>query len=539
MLRNNISKIQRISKNVIITLFSISMLLLLTMPVHADQIPQSNFAAEVLLNKPGVTYDLSPLEEFAELGLVEIKDIEEDGKYYIYKSHYNSDVAVIIRKVNDKMYYPPGPNYTEKELSGLSVILVIPTEWEESIIDHEVAQLKFDFELNLIQELISFMESQNFENEESGNIEINGKYANLEFSKEDTTIILSSGEGGKTDDGITTVGESIIWARGPKTSYEENLNQDIKNMLVFLQIDPNEWAKADRKTESNSIMIEVPTVNIDSQKFDWSAAMHTELEWLISQSIIANLKESDKQDITMNTKAGYEGYNYRLIYENGSWKSFSETDAIKQIFLPMDDSISTKFDLSDTLNNLKSWTDDEDIPGKPEVLPYFLISIISAVLFILVIGTFSYSRLKRKSILDNLNRKNIYENIKANPGIHYMELQRELDIPQGVLAYHLNVLEKREYIKSMQDSKYRRFYLSGVKSDLKMVLTSVQMRILNVVNNHPGISQTKISENIGKNRMLVNYHIRILTDAGILALEKSGRESQCYTTSTTAYYITE
>ncbi len=536
MIRKGITLTQKIAKKIIFALFSITIFVLLLMPVQATQIPESEFATEVLLNKPGIIYDLSPLEEYAEHGLVEIRDIDGLEKYYIYKSHYNSEVAVIIKEINNKMYYPPGPNYTEKDLSGLSIILSIPTKWDETTIEYEVAQLKFDFELNLTHELITFMESQNYKNEDSGNIEINGKYANLEFLNEETTIILSSGEGGKTAEGLTSAGESIIWTRGRKTSFEQSVNQDIKDMLKYLNLDQNKWDEADRKTENHPVMIEVPTINLDLKEFDWKVAMQTELEWLISEKIITNLSGSNIQEIIRNTKAGHVGYNNRVIFENSTWKPFSETGALKQRPPSNLDTFETKFDLTNTLNNLNDWSNGGQVPGKNEALPYSMLSIVGGVLLIIVIGTFSYTRLKRKSVLDNLNRKNIYESIKSNPGIHYMALQRELDMPLGVLAYHLNVLEKREYIKSMQDSKYRRFYLSGVKSDLKMALTTMQMRILNVVNKNPGISQAKISENIGKNRMLVNYHIRILTEAGILALEKSGRESKCFTTNVTAYY---
>ena len=77
----------------------------------------------------------------------------------------------------------------------------------------------------------------------------------------------------------------------------------------------------------------------------------------------------------------------------------------------------------------------------------------------------------------------------------------------------------------------------GTKSDLKIALTSIQLRILSVVDERPGISQSSISKTIGKNRMLVNYHIKILSDAGIVLIEKSGRESACYTGSNAENYL--
>ena len=351
------------------------------------------------------------------------------------------------------------------------------------------------------------------------------------FSKGDIKIYIGSGEGGKTPDDQTMAGESFIWVEGPKGELDESIDLDVKSLLEFLNLDPIDWDNAARKTQSYNRYLN-PIVNIEPELFDWSTAMRTELEWLIEESIISGLTEEDLQQIVSKVEIGNVGYNNRLLYWNNTWVPFDETGGL---LIRLDwESIESQLDLNDLPDSVPGVAGED-----PKGFDITILIIGGTIIVFIAIGTFSYSRLKRKSILDNLNRKNIYENIKANPGIHYMALQRELDIPPGVLAYHLNVLEKKEYIKSMQDSKYRRFYLSGVKSDLKMALTSVQMRILNVVNKNPGISQSKISDAIGKNRMLVNYHIRILTDAGILTLEKRGRESQCYTTSATAYYVDE
>ena len=142
-----------------------------------------------------------------------------------------------------------------------------------------------------------------------------------------------------------------------------------------------------------------------------------------------------------------------------------------------------------------------------------------------------------RSVLDNLNRKNIFEHVKANPGVHFNQLLRDLEMQPGALSYHLNVLEKKEYVKSIQDGNYRRFFLYGTSTDFKIALTSIQLRILSIVNERPGISQSKISESIGKNRMLINYHVKILRDAGIISVEKSGRESLCFTTSSAMIYL--
>jgi predicted transcriptional regulator len=65
---------------------------------------------------------------------------------------------------------------------------------------------------------------------------------------------------------------------------------------------------------------------------------------------------------------------------------------------------------------------------------------------------------------------------------------------------------------------------------MRIRLTAIQLAILGIVDQSPGISQSNISKNLGRNRMIVNYHIKILRDANMLSLEKVGRESMCYTT---------
>jgi predicted transcriptional regulator len=140
-------------------------------------------------------------------------------------------------------------------------------------------------------------------------------------------------------------------------------------------------------------------------------------------------------------------------------------------------------------------------------------------------------------LLENLIRKSIYEAVKSEEGIHFRGLQKKLNLKPGTLSHHINVLEKEDYIKSRQDGIYRRFYLYETKPDLKITLTNIQRSILNLVHNCPGISPRLVSEAVGKSRMLVHYHARILNDAGILSIERRGRDIVYYTTSAAMIYF--
>lgn len=178
------------------------------------------------------------------------------------------------------------------------------------------------------------------------------------------------------------------------------------------------------------------------------------------------------------------------------------------------------------------YVDEEPIPmdhPAPVGMPSWLVSM--PVVFSLILGVFLFSRIKRQKILRNLARGRIFEHIKKNPGIHFRAIQKDLKLNLGSVSHHLNILEREEQIKSYQDGVYRRFALAGTRPPLKIMLSNLQESILNVVKDNPGISQSNISKKVGKSRFVVNYHVKILGDVGMLLVEREGRKSQCYVTS--------
>lgn len=405
---NSVTSAHKLRSVTLITLFLVIFLFISLAPVQASDMPENDFAAEVLLAKSEFGYDVARFDPHIEAGTVNLT-----GVHYIYRSHYDEDLGVVLHEVNEPY----------SGVVGLAISLVIPTEWVEAPPD-------------------------------------NASYPG---------------------------------------------------------------------------MILVPTVDLDPETLDWGLAMYTELKWLLNQSIIQGLTEEHLKDLGPKVGAGYAGWNHRIVYEDGTWLPYNETKDPMLIFG------GSVFQLdAQSLPETVPYDGLGEVPKpsvKKEEQDYGLLMIAGALIAIVLLGAFSYSRLKRRSVLDNLNRKNIFEHVKANPGVHFNKLLRELEMQPGALSYHLNVLEKKEYVKSIQDGNYRRFFLYGASTDFKIALTSIQLRILSIVNERPGISQSKISESIGKNRMLINYHVKILRDAGIISVEKSGRESLCFTTSSAMIYL--
>jgi DNA-binding transcriptional ArsR family regulator len=75
-----------------------------------------------------------------------------------------------------------------------------------------------------------------------------------------------------------------------------------------------------------------------------------------------------------------------------------------------------------------------------------------------------YTRIQKEDVLDQFVRGQIYGYIRTNPGVHYNQIRRGIDVKNGTLSYHLSVLEKTELVKSRREGlRYRAFYPTGMK----------------------------------------------------------------------------
>ena len=62
-----------------------------------------------------------------------------------------------------------------------------------------------------------------------------------------------------------------------------------------------------------------------------------------------------------------------------------------------------------------------------------------------------FTQERKDDVLDHFVRGEIYGFIRANPGSHYNQMMRELDIKNGTLSYHLYILEKTGIVKSRKE----------------------------------------------------------------------------------------
>ncbi len=140
-----------------------------------------------------------------------------------------------------------------------------------------------------------------------------------------------------------------------------------------------------------------------------------------------------------------------------------------------------------------------------------------------------YTKLRKDEILDQFTRGRIYGYITANPGDHYNSIQKALDIPNGTFAYHLRVLEKEGYVRSVWEGTHKCFFPAGMKiPSRENTLRSGQRLIIERILEEPGISQKEIAEALGVSSATVNYHIKDLLQMGVVETERRGMRLKYY-----------
>ena len=141
-----------------------------------------------------------------------------------------------------------------------------------------------------------------------------------------------------------------------------------------------------------------------------------------------------------------------------------------------------------------------------------------------------YSRLKKESLLNHSVREQIFGYVNSHPGANFSQIMKELNLKNGVLAYHLTTLEREDLIKSLRDGTYRRYYPRSSRS----VPFEIQRSIIEKIEQNPGIAEGELANRLGISRQVLDYHLNSLIDSGHVRLERRGKRNLAYVTQVAA-----
>jgi predicted transcriptional regulator len=137
----------------------------------------------------------------------------------------------------------------------------------------------------------------------------------------------------------------------------------------------------------------------------------------------------------------------------------------------------------------------------------------------------------KEKVLEHEKRREIYEFLKENPGLHMREIQRRLDIPFSTLEYHLDYLEKHEIVDEEEDRRYCRYFAEDLDAFEKKVVSALRQarlrEIILMVLSEEICCFKDLVEHLGIAYSSLSTYLSHLVGEGILSRERIGSES-CY-----------
>jgi DNA-binding Lrp family transcriptional regulator len=132
------------------------------------------------------------------------------------------------------------------------------------------------------------------------------------------------------------------------------------------------------------------------------------------------------------------------------------------------------------------------------------------------------NKMPRGKILELEKRRQIYNFILKNPGLHMKKLSIELDIPKSTMEYHLNYLKKSGLIAATPKGNCTRYYVSNKygakeKQILNILREDVPRKILLLILLYPQyFSQKRLSEYLKVHPPAISYHINKFIELGVI-----------------------
>jgi len=128
-----------------------------------------------------------------------------------------------------------------------------------------------------------------------------------------------------------------------------------------------------------------------------------------------------------------------------------------------------------------------------------------------------------QTTLELKRRRELYEFIARNNGLHMRDISRRMNVPFTSLKYHLRYLEKKGLIILKKDGKYNRYFISqDVSEQEKKVLNCFRKKTTLYIILWFFIaiqcSQKDLSRALEKHPATISFHLRNMLRTGIIEL---------------------
>ena len=127
--------------------------------------------------------------------------------------------------------------------------------------------------------------------------------------------------------------------------------------------------------------------------------------------------------------------------------------------------------------------------------------------------------------LNDTQRDKLLRYINGNPGIRYRELLRLSNLTNGVLAYHLALLEKSDRIQvdRNENKKMTRYYSNNIPIEETNIIGYIRQdatrQIISFILENNLCTFDEVIEHTKKAPSTISWHLKRLKEAGIVSVQ--------------------
>jgi predicted transcriptional regulator len=112
--------------------------------------------------------------------------------------------------------------------------------------------------------------------------------------------------------------------------------------------------------------------------------------------------------------------------------------------------------------------------------------------------------------------------IQTNPGLHFRELCRQLNVGVGLLDHHVRVLQKLSLIMTYKNGNHKCFFTNTVSEVDMCYITflrskTTRIMLLNLINSPSGLTHCQIRRITKLAPSTITWHIQKLKASRIIA----------------------
>jgi DNA-binding transcriptional ArsR family regulator len=150
-------------------------------------------------------------------------------------------------------------------------------------------------------------------------------------------------------------------------------------------------------------------------------------------------------------------------------------------------------------------------------------------------------RLSLENVLENENRNKIIDLILKEPGIHFNELLRKIEIAAGNLVWHLDILETYKVVGKKRIGNFIAYFPYYQKNpisnlDLKLSKSKLTLEILEMIEKEPGLWNSIITKHFKVDHKTIQYHVNKLKDLNLIHFKSDGRKKKIFPNLESDYF---